>query len=52
MYLYKCDICGYLQEEGERFFGLSEITPNDEGVDIEFCEKCYKRFQNSENKGD
>lgn len=50
MYLYKCDICGHLQEEGERFFALTEITHDDEEIDIEFCEDCYNRFKNSEKE--
>jgi len=62
MYLYKCDICGYVQNaEGqkERFYHVSEITQGDRLlyqdrviVDIDFCSKCFKRFQNSKEKGD
>ena len=57
MNIFKCDICGHLQENGERFFHLSEITQGDgllyqdrKIINFDFCLTCYERFQNSEEK--
>ena len=51
MYIIKCDICGHLQKDNERFFHLQEITTGVRSkVNFDFCLKCYERFQNSENK--
>ncbi len=52
MYLYKCDICGHVQEKDGRFFHLSEITTGDRELEIDFCEKCFNRFRDSEEKKD
>ena len=51
MYLYKCDICGHLQEVDEKFYHLCEITHGDRSeINIDFCSKCFKRFQDSERR--
>lgn len=51
MYLYKCDICGYMQKSSEdKFFHITKITGDGPQVDFDFCLKCYERFQNSEDK--
>lgn len=49
MYLYKCDICGHVQEADEKFYHLHEIANRGDRseVDFDFCSKCFKRFQNS-----
>ena len=54
MNLYKCDICGHVQETDEKFYHLCEIVygSDEPEIDVEFCSKCFKRFQDSEDKGD
>ena len=53
MRVYKCDICGHMPYKDERFFHLSEITTGDRSkVDFDFCEKCFNRFRDSEEKGE
>ena len=50
MYLYKCDRCGHLQLEGEKFYHLSEITGGDRQLEDDLCSKCVELIINSKIK--
>lgn len=50
MYLFKCDVCKYVQEKGEKFYNVSIISEADRSVSMDLCSECAKPIVNLKNK--